>query len=115
MTYNALPMADDSVHVISLEGQFDIYCRDQFAAALDPAVEHPRVILDCSKLRYIDSTCLTVLVNVRKQRQMLGYPAARIVGLVPPLLRMFKITGLDRLWPVDESIEEAKASLEIGD
>jgi anti-anti-sigma factor len=114
MTYNALPMADDSVHVIPLEGQFDIYCRDQFSAALESAFEHPRVILECSKLRYIDSTCLTVLVNVRKRRQLLDYPPARIVGLAPPLLRMFKITGLDRLWPVNDSIEEAKALLEEG-
>jgi anti-anti-sigma factor len=105
-------MADDYVHILSVEGQFDISSREQFFAALQPALEHARVILDCTKLRYVDSTCLTVLVEVRKRRQVMGYPPAHIVGLSSGLRRMFEISGLNRLWPLNDSIEQAQALLE---
>jgi|GEM_PF-2129413 len=95
--------------VLSPEGDFDIYSQTRFADALLPATEHRFVVLDFSRVRYIDSTCLSVLIRLHKRRAILGYPPAHIAGMNPLLRRVFALTRLDGLWPFFETVDEAIA------
>ena len=93
--------------IVKLTGELDLYnahlVRDELAAA---AARGPvRLIVDLSELTFIDSTGLGVLIEARKR---LANPRAFM--LVAPGLetqRALEIAGLDRLFAVESSLDDA--------
>lgn len=95
--------------VIALSGDWDIYRRDELEAALRPARECPEVVLDFSAVTYADSTVLSALAVMRKERVARGYPASRVVPSAS-IARLFEITQMSRLWPCFETVDDALRS-----
>lgn len=98
--------------VLSPRGDFDIYSQSEFAAALGAADNHPYVVVDLTDVHYLDSTCLSVLIRMRKRRKSLDFPPAHFAGMNPVLKRVFRITALDEVWPIFDTVEEACAAFE---
>jgi anti-sigma B factor antagonist len=104
--------SDRSVLVIRLEeAEWDISNRRQLSQAVESAVEHPRVVIDLSAARYFDSGAISVLLTLFRER-------IHERGLIPPPLvitahsvrKTFKIVGLDQLWPLYATVEDAVAA-----
>jgi anti-anti-sigma factor len=70
------------------------------------------VILDLSRVQYIDTTCLSVLIRLRKDRVAKGYRPTLLVVPSAQILRVLEITRLDSLWPIYPTLAEARAALE---
>lgn len=64
------------------------------------------IILDLSQVNYMDSTALGVLVSLQRSCRMNG-GAMVLCGLESNLKRIFKMTMLDSVFSIRESVEEA--------
>jgi len=81
--------------------------RQDLAGMLDHKPD--RVLIDLSRVEFIDSTGLGVLVSLLKQMGPNGRIA--VVGAAPAVKRLLQITRLDTLFLQCESRAEAHAQL----
>lgn len=79
-----------------LSGEIDLSNVDQLAAALVGEVRQGNhLILDCSNLRFIDSTGMAALINISKG---LGAKGRLTLRTVPPqVAKAVRVLGLDRM------------------
>jgi len=103
---------DDDLGVIVLSGEVDIYTAPQFKECLlellDAGVK--RLVVDLSQITFIDSTALGVLIGgVRRVHSSGG--AMTIVVTTRPVERVLSITGLDRVFSMHATRDEALAAL----
>jgi len=94
--------------VFTLEGEIDVYTAPRLKEALVEQVEAGclYMILDMNKVSFIDSSGLGVLVGtLRRLKEHSG--AMRLVCTRENILKIFRITGLDRVFPIFASVEEA--------
>jgi anti-sigma B factor antagonist len=104
----AYEAAADDVGVVILEGEIDIYSAPEFKEVLVNGIEGgaKRVIVDLSGVTFIDSTALGVLVSGAKRvRPRNGN--LDIVCTDENIIRIFEITGLDRIFGIFPSRGEA--------
>lgn len=94
----------DGVCVLRLCGDVDLLTVSSLQRALEdtPARTSHRVILDCTRLSYIDSTGLSLLANFCKAglRVVLATPSSTV-------RRILHIMALDGLVPAASSVSEA--------
>jgi anti-sigma B factor antagonist len=103
-----LVRAEQDTAVIALEGEVDIYSAPQFKEALLAGIEDgaTTIIVDLGRVTFIDSTALGVLVSGAKRvRPKNG--RLDIVCTDENITRIFEITGLDRIFGIYRSRDEA--------
>ena len=107
-----LVRTDSGAAVIALEGEVDIYSAPQFKEALLAGIDDgaTSIIVDLGLVTFIDSTALGVLVSGAKRvRPRNGH--LDIVCADENITRIFEITGLDRIFGIFRTRDEAlKAS-----
>ena len=99
---------DAQTYVLALAGELDLYSADAFRTALDEALEDgaTRLAIDLTSVDFIDSVALGVLANAMKRLRNAGGGLAVISGN-PQIVRVFEITGLDRMLVLAPSLNEA--------
>ena len=102
----------DSVAVIALSGEVDIYTAPRFKERmlelLDSGVAN--LVVDLSEVTFIDSTALGVLIGgVRRVNSAGG--AMALVVVSRPVERVLSITGLDRVFTIHSTRDEALQAL----
>lgn len=98
----------DSVCRIVLKGEVDVYTSPQLKQELVDAVEDGciNLLIDLEQVGFIDSSGLGVLVSgLRRVKERSG--TLRLVCTKENILKIFRITGLDKVFPVFSSMEEA--------
>lgn len=94
------------VVLLRASGEIDLHVapalRDRLRAAVDEADR--AVILDLSDVSFLDSMALSVIVGAGK-RARARQAEIRLVVPRPEIRRVFEITLLDRVFPLDESPE----------
>lgn len=89
---------EERTATLRLEGDLDIYRRDEIEARLPAPGSAERVVIDCSAATSIDSTILTMLMRYRRRFAAAGGDPVNIVIVVEPSLRRtFEIAGLSRV------------------
>jgi anti-sigma B factor antagonist len=103
---------DDQTRLIALSGELDLYSADAFRAALDDALDEgaQRVAIDLSGVDFIDSVALGVLANGMKRLRTVGGGLA-VISSKQEIVRVFEITGLDRMLVLAPSLPDALARL----
>jgi len=103
---------DAETHLIELGGEVDLYTAPEFKERMVQVIEEgkTRVVVDLSKATFIDSTTLGVLVGGVKRLRPSGGSLA-IVCSDQNIQKIFEITGLDRVFPIHESREEALSAV----
>jgi anti-sigma B factor antagonist len=106
---------DSGTHVIELGGEVDLYTAPEFKERLLQLIEEgkTRIVVDLTKATFIDSTTLGVLVGGVKRLRPSGGSLA-LVCSDPNILKIFEITGLDRVFPIHSSRDEALSALATG-
>jgi anti-sigma B factor antagonist len=99
---------DGSQCRIALEGEVDVYTapglKDELVKLIEGGCTH--VIIDLEHVGFIDSSGLGVLVSaLRRAREKDG--AVRIVCTRESILKIFRITGLDKVFPIFSDAAEA--------
>ena len=107
---------DAETHVIELGGEVDLYTAPEFKERMVQVIEQGKkqVVVDLSKATFIDSTTLGVLVGGVKRLRPSGGSLA-LVCTDQNISKIFEITGLDRVFPIHGSREEALQSLAAGE
>ena len=101
----------DDVYVISLSGEVDLYTAPEFKQQLLEVIAQggKDVIVDLSSTTFIDSTTLGVLVGgVKRLRTNEG--RLSLVCSDRNITKIFEITGLDRVFTIHESLDQALAT-----
>ena len=103
---------DDDAYLISLAGEVDLYTAPEFKQQLLDVIGKggKNVVVDLSNTTFIDSTTLGVLVGgVKRLRTNDGQLS--LVSSDRNITKIFEITGLDRVFTIYASREEALATL----
>ncbi len=102
----------DDQFVISLAGEVDLYTAPEFKQQLLEVIDQGGrdVIVDLSDTTFIDSTTLGVLVGGVKRLRPTGGSLA-LVCTDPNIIKIFEITGLDRVFPIHASRDDALSAL----
>ncbi len=105
----------EDAYVISLAGEVDLYTAPEFKQQLLDVIGQggKRVIVDFSNTTFIDSTTLGVLVGgVKRLRPTGGHLS--LVCSDRNITKIFEITGLDRVFAIHETRDEALSALAAG-
>lgn len=98
------------VSVITLSGEYDLYNKSTLEDALNAGLDAQKLVIDFRKVRYMDSSGLSALVCMRKERAARGYPVERFAGLNTNLRMIVRISGLGEVWPQYDAVEDAVSS-----
>jgi anti-sigma B factor antagonist len=108
---------DEPLHgdlmLIKLQGEVDLYAAPDLKDHVNNAIEGGKtlLILDLSDATFIDSTTLGILVSGMKRLRPRGGRLA-VLCPDPTMAKIFDITGLNRMFSVHETREDAIAALE---
>lgn len=96
--------------VLALGGELDHDTAEPLREALAQGVATGagRILVDCTDLRFCDSTGLNVLLRARLAAREAG-SRVELAALQPPVARMFDITGADAVFRVYTGLDEALA------
>ena len=97
-------------HLVRVTGEIDLFTAPEFKQRITSAIESgaTRVIVDLTATTFIDSSSLGVLIGAHRRLE------AERGGLViacdaPAVLKTLKITGLDHVFTIVGSTDEAIA------
>ncbi len=97
--------------VIEVSGEIDVYTAPRLREALVSLVDagNYRLIVDMERVEFLDSTGLGVLVGgLKRVRAHDG--GINLVCTQGRILRIFRITGLSKVFNIFDTVEEAVAS-----
>src|SRR4051812_18729817 len=96
--------------VVTPVGELDHHTADLLREPLESCLSdgYARLVVDCSRLEFCDSTGLNVLLGARLKAEAAG-GGVHLVGMRPVVARVFEITGADAVFTVHDSLVDALA------
>ena len=94
--------------IIELEGEVDVYTAPQLKQQMINLLESgaKELVVDLTKVDYLDSTALGVLIGgLKRMRERDGNMV--LVCPSPRIRRVFEITGLDKIFDIFNTPEDA--------
>lgn len=101
---------NETTCIVDMEGEMDIYTSSQVKKELVQIAERgaTQVILNLSKIEYMDSSGLSVLIGSLKRLREAGGDLA-LVGLGLRTQRIFEVTGMSTIFDIYLTEEEVTA------
>jgi anti-sigma B factor antagonist len=106
---------DERTRIIDASGEIHVSTAPEFSERLNAAIAEGKtaIVLDFSRVEFIDSTGLSVLLNgLRRLTRRQG--ALSVVCTNPTVLRLFEITRLDSTFDIVSTRDEALAHVAAG-
>jgi anti-sigma B factor antagonist len=104
---------DDTRQVVAVAGEIDLFTAPELKAALGEALESGRIriVVDLTETTFLDSTALGVLIGaVKRLRSRDG--VLTIVNTDANTAKTFEITGLDQIFTIRPTRDEAVEALD---
>jgi len=104
---------DGDRHVVAVRGEIDLFTAPELKQKLTDAIEggKSRIVVDLTDTTFLDSTALGVLIGaVKRLRSRDG--ALVIVNVDQNIAKTFEITGLDQIFSILGTRDEAIAALD---
>ena len=104
---------DADRHVVAVTGEIDLFTAPELKSTLADAQEagHTRIVVDLTQTTFLDSTALGVLIGaVKRLRSQDG--VLTIVNTDPNIAKTFEITGLDQIFTIRPTRDEAIEALD---
>jgi anti-sigma B factor antagonist len=101
--------------VLEVGGEVDVYTAPRLRERLIELIEGGarRVVVDLDRVDFLDSTGLGVLVGALKRLRSVGGSFALVCDK-EPLLKIFRITALDQVFPLHPTVEAAVEADQAG-
>ena len=99
---------DADTHVVSVAGEIDLFTAPEFKQRVSAPIDEGRthVIVDLTETTFIDSSSLGVLIGAhRRLRRLEG--TLVIVCSNDSIVKTFRITGLDGVFTIVNTLDEA--------
>jgi anti-sigma B factor antagonist len=113
MTENLIVETHDNgdVTVVSVKGEVDLYTAPGLKDRLADLVSggRNRLAVDLGGVEFMDSTGLGVLIGGLKRCKEAGGSLA-LVAPREPVIKVLSITGLDKVFPIHETVDQASSS-----
>lgn len=103
---------ETDITLVRLNGRLDATTSPEVRAVLQKLLEtdQPKIIVDLQEVPFIDSSGLASLVSgLRLAREKNGTIA--LSGIQPQAQTIFRLTMLDRIFPIHPTYNDAKQSL----
>jgi len=96
--------------VVTPAGELDHHTADLLREPLDDCLEkgYARLVVDCSRLEFCDSTGLNVLLSARLKAEEAG-GGIHLAAMLPVVARVFEITGVEAVFTVHDTLAAALA------
>lgn len=96
--------------IVSVAGEIDLFTapklREQFLATLDDGEQTDRLLVDLTRVSFMDSTGLGVLIGaLRRMNERDGRMA--LVCSEGPVLRVLELTRLNEVFSIFDSVDDA--------
>jgi anti-sigma B factor antagonist len=101
---------DGDVVAVVADGEIDLYGAPELSDALSSVARERRVLIDLTSVSFLDSTALGIVVGAVRELREHGN-AARVVLPRGSARRIFELTMLDQVLPLEESRAQALAVL----
>ena len=104
---------DDDRHVVAVRGEIDLFTAPELKQKLTDAIEggKSRIVVDLTETSFLDSTALGVLIGaVKRLRSRDG--ALVIVNVDQNIAKTFEITGLDQIFTIVGTRDDAVTALD---
>lgn len=94
--------------VVTPAGELDHHTAELLREPLEQCVTdgRSRLVVDCSRLEFCDSTGLNVLLGARLKAEAAG-GGVHLAGMLPVVARVFEITGADAVFTVHDTLDAA--------
>ena len=97
----------EHAHVVTVEGELDLYTSPRLAAELEAlATDEVEVVLDLSGVSFMDSTALGSILAAARRLRLEGGRLA-VVCTSGTARRLLTLVGLDRVLPVYDTADRA--------
>ena len=105
---------DGGVVVITIAGELELRAGADLKSRLSDAVDSGArtIVVDMSAVTFIDSTGLGALVGGLKRVRAVDGELA-LVCVDRSIVRIFEITGLDRVFPLHETLADALSHVQL--
>lgn len=104
----------DDVAVVGIAGEFDLAAAPEVKTELSELVDDGvrELVVDMTETTFLDSTALGAIVSAVKRLQSAGGELS-LVCTDRSIVRIFEITGLDRVIPLHRSLDDALSRLPL--
>ncbi len=101
---------EGSSAVVTPAGELDHHTAELLREPLEECLAKglSRLVVDCTRLEFCDSTGLNVLLGARLKAEEAG-GGVHLAAMRPVVARVFEITGADAVFTVHESLADALA------
>ena len=99
---------DEETQVIAVTGEIDLFTAPEFKQRMTELIDagRSRLVVDLSGTTFIDSSSLGVLIGAHRRLKLRG-GALLVVCDSEAIAKTFKITGLDGVFTLAGSVDEA--------
>jgi len=99
---------DDDTHVVAVRGEIDLFTAPEFKQRMATPIDAGRsnLIVDLTQTTFIDSSSLGVLIGAHRRLKLRGGSLV-VVSDNDTILKTFKITGLDGVFTLAPTLDEA--------
>lgn len=103
---------DEDKAVVVVAGKLDAVTAQDFDKVVVPLIEGgaARLVLDCSRLDYLSSAGLRVLLMTVKRIKAKG-GQLRVAGMQGAAREVFEISGFHAIFSMDDSVEASLSAL----
>ena len=103
---------DGETHILEPHGEVDLYTAPALKTRILEVIAEgkSRLVVDLSKATFIDSTALGVLAHAHNRLRG-PEDALALVCVDEQMLRIFDVSGFDRVIPIHKTREEALAAV----
>jgi anti-sigma B factor antagonist len=100
--------AGDGVHLLAVRGEIDLFTSPEFKQRLGRVIDDgiARLIVDLTATTFIDSSSLGVLIGAHRRLKRRGGSLV-VVCDNEAIVKTFKITGLDGVFTLVQSLDDA--------
>ena len=99
---------DEDTHLVSVSGEIDLFTAPEFKQHISAPIDAGRgtVVVDLTGTTFIDSSSLGVLIGAHRRLKLRGGSLV-IVCDNDAITKTFRITGLDGVFTLMESLNDA--------
>lgn len=101
-------------HHLKLTGIISSPTIDKFKSDIDKSTHSGLdLVLDLSGVHYVNSTALGYMLNLREELQLKDCNMV-VVGIMPEVMNLVQLLGLDKVLPIRDDIAEALSAIDEG-
>jgi anti-sigma B factor antagonist len=108
-------LLDDDTHVVAVSGEIDLFTAPEFKERVGVPIDagRARLVVDLTATTFIDSSSLGVLIGAHRRLKRRGGLLV-VVCANESILKTFRITGLDGVFTLVPTLDEALVDGAVG-